>query len=162
MTTFSETNSVCCPEFNPALWDDKLLEWKNKKFIKERVFTLFYMPVNFGSVMKRFDKVVKQAGSKMPSDGFCLAEHTSLWNMYLYLAAEKEIPGTENTLLSGKYYFKVYEGPFSDTEKWHKDYEHVLMAKKLKKSKLFMWYTTCPKCAKKYGKNYVAIVSQVE
>ncbi|WP_369688185.1 hydrolase [Anaerophaga thermohalophila] len=23
-----------------------------------------------------------------------------------------------------------------------------------------MWYTTCPKCAKKYGKNYVAIVGQ--
>ncbi|MCK7469725.1 MAG: 60S ribosomal export protein NMD3 [Desulfomicrobium escambiense] len=25
-----------------------------------------------------------------------------------------------------------------------------------------MWYTTCPKCAKKYGKNYVAIVGAIE
>jgi hypothetical protein len=24
-----------------------------------------------------------------------------------------------------------------------------------------MWYTTCPKCAQKYGKNYVVIIAQV-
>jgi len=24
-----------------------------------------------------------------------------------------------------------------------------------------MWYTTCPKCAKKYGKNYVVIIAEV-
>jgi len=28
--------------------------------------------------------------------------------------------------------------------------------------KWYMWYTTCPKCAKKYGKNYVVIICQVE
>jgi NMD protein affecting ribosome stability and mRNA decay len=56
----------------------------------------------------------------------------------------------------------VYEGPFRDTGKWCKDFENVLNAKKLKQNKMYMWYTTCPKCAKKYGKNYVAIVSQVE
>jgi hypothetical protein len=28
--------------------------------------------------------------------------------------------------------------------------------------KWFMWYTTCPKCAEKYGKNYVVIVAKVE
>jgi hypothetical protein len=27
--------------------------------------------------------------------------------------------------------------------------------------KEYMWYTTCPKCAKKYGKNYVVVVGQV-
>ncbi len=25
----------------------------------------------------------------------------------------------------------------------------------------FNYYTTCPKCAKKYGKNYVVILAQV-
>ncbi|MEI6577635.1 MAG: EFR1 family ferrodoxin [Bacteroidota bacterium] len=28
-------------------------------------------------------------------------------------------------------------------------------------SLLVMWYTTCPKCAKKYGKNYVVLMAQV-
>ncbi len=26
----------------------------------------------------------------------------------------------------------------------------------------YMWYTTCPKCAKKYGKNHVVILGAVE
>jgi NMD protein affecting ribosome stability and mRNA decay len=26
--------------------------------------------------------------------------------------------------------------------------------------KMYFFYTTCPKCAKKYGKNYVAILAQ--
>jgi hypothetical protein len=28
--------------------------------------------------------------------------------------------------------------------------------------KWYMWYTTCPKCAKKYGKNYVAILAETD
>ncbi|MGE5758418.1 MAG: hydrolase [Sideroxydans sp.] len=28
--------------------------------------------------------------------------------------------------------------------------------------KLYFYYTTCPKCAKKYGKNYVVILAEVE
>jgi len=28
--------------------------------------------------------------------------------------------------------------------------------------KQYMWYTTCPKCAQKWGKNYVVIVGQIE
>ena len=38
----------CCPKFNPEPWDGKTLEWKDKLFIKDKVFTFFYMPVNFG------------------------------------------------------------------------------------------------------------------
>jgi hypothetical protein len=37
-----------------------------------------------------------------------------------------------------------------------------LESKGLNAKKNFIWYTTCPKCAKKYGKNYVALLSQVE
>jgi len=65
MTTESKKNSLCCPKFDPAPWDDKLFEWENKKFIKERVFTLFYMPVNFGGAMKRLNKQVTGAGAVM-------------------------------------------------------------------------------------------------
>lgn len=26
-------NSICCPEFDPIPWDDKIIEWENKRFI---------------------------------------------------------------------------------------------------------------------------------
>jgi hypothetical protein len=155
------TDDICCPEFDPALWDNKTFEWKNKKFIKVKVFTLFFMPVNFGSVMRRLVKQVEAAGAKSP-DWLALSEHTSRWNMDVYYAVDREIPGAENTTLSGKYFCRVYEGPFKHTGLWCKDFETVAVEKKLAVDTLYMWYTTCPKCAKKYGKNYVVIFGKIE
>ncbi len=160
MKSESETKSTCCPEFDPTPWDEKLFVWDNKKFIKDRVWTLFYMPVNFGGVMKRLSKLVEESGAEVP-DWVCLSDHTSKWNMDLYLAVDKEVLGAENATLHGKFFCKVYEGPFKNTEQWCKDFENVLKSKGLSASKSYMWYTTCPKCAKKYGKNYVAILGQV-
>jgi len=161
MTTHSDDNQTCCPEFNPELWDDKVFEWQDKKFIKDTVFTFFFMPINFGSVMKRLDERVSSAGAIMP-DWLCLSDHISKWKMDVYLAVDKEIQGAKNITLSGKYFSKVYEGPFKDTGKWCKDFEAEAKIKGFTIKKWFMWYTTCPKCAKKYGKNYVAIISEVE
>lgn len=161
MTTKPQSDSICCPEFNPIPWDDKVVEWENKKFIKDKVCTLFYMPINFGKVMKRIFDVFSKASADVP-DYLCLSDHTSRWNMNIYLATDKEIPGAENTTISGKFYSKVYEGPFKDTGKWCKDFENVAKSKGYAIKKWYMWYTTCPKCAKKYGKNYVAILGQIE
>ena len=161
MTAQSKPDSTCCPEFNPAPWDDKTLVWENKKFIKDSVRTFFFMPVNFSRVMKRLDEKVSKAGAQMP-DWLCLSDHTSKWNMDVYLAVDKEVSDAKNTTMSGKFFSKVYEGPFQDTGKWCKDYETVAKSKGFNIHKWYMWYTTCPKCARKYGKNYVAIMSQVE
>ncbi len=154
------SKNECCPKFDPMPWDGKLFEWNQKKFIKDNVMTFFHMPLNFGKVMKRFDEKVRDASAMNP-DYVCLSAHTSKWNMDLYLAVDKEIPGEENMTLSGRFLNKVYEGPFKDTGKWCKDFEQFASGKGVKILKWFMWYTTCPKCAKKYGKNYVVIVAQV-
>jgi len=56
---------------------------------------------------------------------------------------------------------KVYEGPYGDTEKWCRDYESYTREQNLIIKKWYMWYTTCPRCAEKYGKNYVVIMGEV-
>jgi hypothetical protein len=157
----AQEETKCCPQFDPFPWDDKILDWNSKRFIKDRVCTFLYMPLNFGSVMKRLDKKVTNASATVP-DWLCLSDHTSKWNMDIYLAVDKEIPGAESTILSGKFYTRVYEGPFKDTEKWCKDFQEKAKRKDMEINKWYMWYTTCPKCAKKYGKNYVVIVGKVE
>lgn len=151
----------CCPKFDPEPWEGKTFEWKEKKFIKDKVFTLFYMPMNFGSVIKKLMKKIDAAGGKC-EEWMGLSDHTSKWNMDLYLAVDKEVPGTENVTLSGKYFSKVYEGPYKNTGKWCKDYDNVAKEKDLKIKKQYMWYTTCPKCAKKWGKNYVVVIGELE
>ncbi len=161
MKSQKENDSICCPPFDSKLWDDKVFEWENKKFIKDKVFTIFFMPINFGQVMKRLDKKIRKNNATIP-DWLCLSDHTSKWNMDVYLAVDKEIPDAENTTMSGKLFSKVYEGSFKDSKKWCTDFENVAKSKEMKIKKWFMWYTTCPKCAKKYGKNYVAILTIVE
>jgi hypothetical protein len=154
-------NTVCCPKFDPAPWDDKTFEWGNKKFIKDKVCTLFYMPMNFGAVMKRVNEKVEKAGATI-QDGMWLSDHTSKWNMDLYLAVDREVAGVENLTLGGKFLSKVYEGNFKDTGKWCKDFENYAKDRGMAIRKIYMWYTTCPKCAKKYGKNYVVLIAQID
>ena len=66
--------------------------------------------------MKRLDKKMKTVGAKMPGC-ICLSDHTSKWNMDIYLAVDKDVPDIENTTLNDKFYSKVYEGSFKDTGK---------------------------------------------
>jgi len=119
------------------------------------------MPLNFGSVItKMMDKVGKSGGKV--EDWLGLSDHTSKWNMDIYLAVDKEIADAENITLSGKFFSKVYEGDFKETGKWSDDFKESVKEKGLDIKKWYMWYTTCPKCAKKYGKNYVVIIGKVE
>ncbi len=150
----------CCPPFDSVQWDDKVLEWDEKRFVKGKVCTLFFMPLNFGQVIRRLNKKIEKEKAKM-QDWMCLSEHTSKWNMNIYLAVDKEVPDIEMMLISGKFYSRVYEGNFNETGKWCADYEEKAKEKGFTPGKQYMWYTTCPKCAKKYGKNYVVIIGKI-
>lgn len=161
MKTHQKTEEECCPRFDPSLWEEKQFEWRNKRFIRDKVFTFLFIPLNFGQVMRRLDKIVTAAGATVP-DNICLSEHSSKWKMNLLLAVDKEITGVENVTLNGHFFSKVYEGPFKDTAKWIADFSAAAQQHQLKIGRMFMWYTTCPKCAKKYGKNYVVIIAGVE
>jgi hypothetical protein len=95
-------------------------------------------------------------------DWLGLSDHTSKWNMDLYLAVDREIPNAENVSFNGRFFSKVYEGDFKETSKWCKDFELHCQGRGLPVEKYYMWYTTCPKCAKKYGKNYVVIIGRLK
>jgi hypothetical protein len=156
----TKNQEECCPKFESAPWEEKIFEWDKKKFIKDKVCTLFYMPLNFGSVMRRVDKLLRAENATTP-EYMCLSDHTSKWNMDIYIGVDKLVTGAQNVEISGKFYSRVYEGNFNKTGEWCKDFEAKAKEKGLEIKKWYMWYTTCPKCAKKYGKNYVVIVCEV-
>ncbi len=157
----SKDNEICCQKFILEPWDDKVFDWEGKRFISEKVKTFYYMPINLGSAMKRIDKLFHKMGAEL-KDKMCLSDHTSKWNMNILIEVDNEIPDADNHILSGKFYSRVYEGNSKDSDKWCKDFEANAVKKGLRVKKWYMWYTTCPKCAKKYGKNYVAVVGEVE
>lgn len=161
METTDNKDNTCCPLVDVQNWDDIIHDWESKHFIKSKVRTFLYMPLNFGKVITELDKKIRGAGA-ICQDSLCLSDHTSRWNMNIYLAVDKEISGADNVSLSGSYYSKVYEGPFSKTAEWCRDYREAASRRALNTGKMYMWYTTCPACAKKYGKNYVVIISKIE
>ncbi len=151
----------CCPRFNPEPWQEKELQWDNKLFIKDRVFCLFFVPLNFGGVMQRNMVRLEKADAFTPEPPVVLSDHTSKWNMDIYIEVSKEVPDAEMVRLSGSFLSKVFEGPFKDTKQWCDQMAEWVRSKGKAIKREFMYYTTCPKCAKHYGKNYVVILAEV-
>jgi hypothetical protein len=155
----SETG--CCPRFIPEPWNEKELQWENKLFLKDRVWCLFYMPLNFGKVMVRNMARIAQADAFTPAVPLVLSDHTSRWNMDLYIEVSKEIPDAEHVRLSGLYLAKVFEGPFKNTSQWCSQMADWVRSKGKTINRYLMYYTTCPKCARHYGNNFVVILAEV-
>lgn len=156
----SNGTGECCPRFDPGPWDGKELSWKDRKFVKDRVRSFLHIPLNFGSVMVRNIQRIEAAGAK-PDDMIVLSDENSLWGADVYISVTKEIPNADNVTISGTFLSKVFEGPYQHVRKWIEETKSLVASRGKQIKKLYCYYTTCPKCAKKYGKNYVVILAQV-
>jgi hypothetical protein len=160
-----ENEKVCCPPFDPTLWEDKTTTWDNKLFIKDSVKTFFHMPLpgSMGKMMERLWEKAKLAqASPETKDFIMLADNVSSFKCNYYMAVTKEVLGTENIKLSGTFITKVFDGPYKDVPKWFGEMDFFIKAKGETAKKYYLYYTTCPKCAKKYGHNYVVIFAQIK
>ena len=156
----ADNPEICCPEFNPKPWDGKEITWEEKRFVKDRVRSFLHIPLNFGSVMKKNVALIEAADAK-PEEMIVLADENSLWGADVYLDVAKDVPNARMAAISGTFLTKVFEGPYKNIKSWiHEMGEHVKSQGKEMKQ-LYFYYTTCPKCAKKYGKNYVVLLAQV-
>lgn len=153
----------CCPKFNPTLWDEKEHIWKEKLFIKDEVKQIFHMPLNMGQVITRMWKKVEDAGASTPKEEILMLSYDpSPWKSEMYINVTKEVPNAEHIKLSGKFLSKVFDGPFNEVPKWITEFDLYLKNKNQKANRYYFYYTTCPKCAKKYGHNYVVAFAQVD
>jgi len=157
---YEQSETGCCPRFNPEHWDGKETTWQNKLFLKDHIRSIFHMPLNFGQIMVKNMEKIKEAGA-LVSEPLMLSDEKSLWGSDIYIAVSKEVPGAEMAKLSGTFLSKVFEGSFQNIGKWVKEMETFVKSKGKESKKLYFFYTTCPKCAKFYGKNYIVILAQI-
>ena len=157
---YENSETGCCPKFNPEPWDEKEITFKDKLFIKDHVTSFFHIPLNFGKVMVRNMEKIKTADALEP-EPVLLSDEKSLWGADIYIAVSKDVPEAEMVKISGTFLTKVFEGPYKDIRKWVEEMKAWLESKAAKMKKMYFFYTTCPKCAKYYGKNYVVILAQV-
>lgn len=157
----STNDETCCPRFNPEPWDGKTITWQGKRFMQDRVTSLFHIPLNYGAVMTRVDNAIRAAGAKLEAP-VMLTDENSLWGADVFVEAGKDVPGSKMVTISGTFMSKVFEGPFSEVGHWVEAMKAWLNSEGKSFSKLYFYYTTCPKCAKKYGKNYVVLLAQID
>ncbi|MFH1005300.1 MAG: hydrolase [Bacteroidota bacterium] len=158
----NNTETGCCPRFNPEPWNEKEITWENKLFVKDRVMSFWHIPLNFGSVMRRNMKKIDASIAKDKQDIIVLSDENSLWGADIYISVNKEIDGLHLEKVSGKFLTKVFEGSYSQMGKWICEMKTFLKSKGKEAKKILFFYTTCPKCAKVYGKNYVVLLAKIQ
>ncbi len=150
----------CCPRFDPKTWDKKTIKWEKKLFLKDRVFSFFHIPINFGGVMKRDVEMIEKAKAKDPHM-IVLSDENSLFGADIYLSVKKNVPKAKMEKITGTFLSKVFEGSYSNMGKWVKEMQEYVKSKNKIMKKMYFYYTTCPKFAKVYGKNYVVILAKI-
>lgn len=150
----------CCDPFNPEPWQDKEITWNDKIFVKDHITSFLHMPLNMGKKIVKNMALIEQANAKA-SQQLMLTDEQSLWGADIYIDVSKEVPGTETAKLTGTFLTKVFEGPYQNVGKWATEMQQYVASKGKQLKKMYFSYTTCPKCAKAYGKNYVVLFAQI-
>jgi hypothetical protein len=157
---YENSETGCCPRFDPVPWEDKEVTFTDKLFVKDRVRSFLHIPLNFGSVMvKNMGRIA--AAEAVAPEPLLLSDENSLWGSDVYIAVGKDVPGAEMVRLSGTFLTRVFEGPYKDVRKWIAEMKTYVESRKKQMRKLYLFYTTCPKCAKFYGKNYTVLLAQI-
>lgn len=150
----------CCQKFDPMPWQNKTIVWKDKLFVKDSVKSFMHMPINMGKVITKNMALIEKAGAKSKVQ-LMLTDEKSKWGSDIYIDVAKDVPGAQMATLSGTYLTKVFEGPFQNCGKWANEMVEYVKSKNKELKKLYFSYTTCPACAKKFGKNYVVLFAQI-
>jgi hypothetical protein len=157
----SENTTGCCPRFNPIGWDGQKLHFDEKLFLRATTRSVMHIPVNMGKVFSRVQKAAEAVDAFDMDDFIVLSRDLNAWESEHLFAVHRDVPPEEVVLLSGDFVTKVFEGPYRKAKDWCVEMEDIARAHGHEDGAIYFFYTTCPKCAKAYGKNYVVGVAQV-
>lgn len=157
----SDNPTGCCPRFKPEGWDGQELHFRDKPFVRAETASLLHVPLNMGRVFARVQKHVDAAHGMDPQQFIVLSRDPSAFKGEHLFAVTRDVPEEEMTTLSGDFITKVFEGPYKNARRWHEEMAAVARARGSEPRGIWFFYTTCPKCAKVYGKNYVVGVAEV-
>lgn len=156
-----QSETGCCPRFEPSPWDQQEFRFQDRLFVRDRTINFLHVPLSMGRMVRRaWSKI--QSAEAASEEFVMLSTDPSPWRGEHYFAVTKEVPKADNVTLSGLFLTKVFEGPYRDAGKWVRETQAYVESKGRKMKRLFFYYTTCPKCAKHYGKNYVVAFAEVQ
>lgn len=152
----------CCPRFKPAGWDNAELHFQDKLFVRATTRSIVHVPLNMRTVFRKTFKSIEDAGAHSDDDFIVMSREQSAWSAEHLFSVKREVPGQEMVRLSGDFTTMVFEGPYKEVPRWHEQVVEKAKARGKATGHVYFFYTTCPKCAKAYGRNYVIAVAQVD
>jgi hypothetical protein len=150
----------CCPPFDPNTFRQGDVAWNDKLFVADHAVAFFHIPLNLGRRVLRNQRLIDSAGAA-PVQPLMLCDDKSPWGTDIYIEVTKPVPGATMARLSGTYATRLYEGAYSQAGKWEEDMRRHVAAQGRDIEKIYFAYTTCPRCARAYGKNYVVLFAQL-
>ncbi len=148
----------CCPRFNPQGWDDQELHFQEKLFVRAKTMSIVHIPFNMGKVFKKTFKAIEDAGAMDENNFIVMSRDLSAWSAEHLFAVSHPVSGQEMVRLNGEFLTTVFEGPYKEVPRWYKPAVQSAKDRGKVTDKVYFFYTTCPKCAKTYGKNFVVAV----
>lgn len=156
-TLSASQDKPCCPQFNRQAWRDRTLQFKDKLFLKARVRSVHYAPQDMEEVYARTLAAIDAAGAA-PSEGrMVLSEDATPEQSHHYFAVSRPVPNCEMVTMTGQFRTRVVEGEYSETPNWLAAFRGDLMREGFNPNQIYCWYTTCPRCAARYGSNPVVL-----
>jgi hypothetical protein len=160
-TTINETG--CCAIPNVDAWQDKVISFEDKPFIRMQSSSIMFVPTNLGKIMTRIQETAATAHATPPSvEVMTLSRDLSPWKAEQLYAVTKAVDGASNVVLSGTFATKVFEGDYKNAKDWYTVMEDYAKLLGHEAKEVYFFYTTCPKCAKHYGKNYTIGLAKLD
>lgn len=156
----SDNTTGCCPRFHPEGWDGQELHFKDKAFVRATTRSAMHLPLNMGKVFARVHAHLLKAGAYDPDNFIVLSRDLSPWQSEHLFSVSRPVPEEEAATLTGDYVTRVFEGPYRNAKDWHAEMVALARGKGAGAEEVYFFYTTCPKCAKAYGRNYVVGVAR--
>jgi hypothetical protein len=120
-----------------------------------------HIPWNMGQIFTRVQGHIEDEAAVDAAREIVLSRDTSAWEAEHFFAVDKDVPEEEMTTLSGDFITRVFEGPYRKAKDHMHDMEIAAKAMGKTAKQVYFFYTTCPKCAKAYGENYMVGVAEV-
>lgn len=158
--TQADVVSGCCPVFHPEEYDHKVFDFKDIDFISAASKSFLHMPLNLGKVMTETQKVIDENDASLKHQYLILSKDTSAFKTSHLFAVSKEVTNHHVVKLSGEYTARVFDGQYQDVPKFMKLLDTEIQNNHNVIDDQWVFYTTCPNCAKVYGHNYMVFFTK--
>lgn len=157
----NNTETGCCPIFDPAPWDEKTFEFEELLFAKASTRSFMNIPLNLGKVFTKVQDAINAVQANVESGYLILSQDTTRWKADHYFRVSKEVAGLEMVKISGTFMTRVFDAEFKDFPRLIQETENWIRSQGHEMKEFFVFYTTCPKCAKHYGHNYMVLFGKI-